>query len=173
MLEGDITVPKFNVKSLCETTRTSLKEAITEMENFLNEHNLSELSGENDKEMEEFYKSYLSDTRHLLVFCEVAYEKIGVSLRRQTFNHEYAEKVLFDVYHNCINNFFYPKNECYSEDGRYAYTGQDAIRFRKKPVRVVRDLTIYLSKIFEELREELSYYETDYVTQRRMQGERT
>ncbi|WP_010270218.1 YpuI family protein [Paenibacillus senegalensis] len=164
-------MPKFNVRNLCETTRDKLKDAITEMENFLNAHNLQQLNSEDDPEMEEFYKSYLSDTRHLLVFCEVGYEKIGVSLRRQTFNHEYAEKVLFDVYHNCINNFFYPKNECYSEDGRYAYTGQDAIRFRKKPTRAVRDLTIYLSKIFEELREELSYYETDYVTQRRMQGE--
>lgn len=166
-------MPKFNVRNLCETTRDKLKEAIDEMEKFLNEHNLKGLNSENDSEMEEFYKSYLSDIRHLLVFCEVGYEKIGVSLRRPTFNHDYAEKVLFDVYHNCINNFFYPKNECYSEDGRYAYTGQDAIRFRKKPIRAVRDLTIYLSKIFEELREELSYYETDYVTQRRMQGERT
>lgn len=162
----------YQVKTLCETTKTHLKEAIAKMELFLNEHSLPQLNADNDPAMDDFYRGYLSDTRHLLVFCEVAYEKLGVSLRRPNFNEDYAEKTLYDVYHNCINRFFYPKNECYSEDGRYAYTGQDAIRFSKKPVRDVRDLTIELSKIFEQLREDLAYYETDYITQRRMQGER-
>ncbi|WP_028549244.1 YpuI family protein [Paenibacillus sp. UNC451MF] len=162
----------LTVKNLCETTKSKLSDAISKMETFLNEHSLQQLNSEMDSSMEEFYKGYLSDTRHLLVFSEVAYEKLGVSLRRPTFNVEYAEKVLYEVYHGSVNNFFYPKNECYSEDGRYAYTGQDAIRFRKKPTRAVRDLTIELSKIFETLREDLAYYETDYITQKRMQGER-
>lgn len=161
-----------HVKNLCETTRAKLSEAIANMERFLNENSLAQLNAENDAAMDEFYKGYLSDTRHLLVFSEVAYEKLGVALRRPNFNVEYAEKVLYEVYHSSVNSFFYPKNECYSEDGRYAYTGQDAIRFRKKPVREVRDLTIELSKIFEALREDLSYYETDYITQKRMQGEK-
>jgi hypothetical protein len=162
----------LNVKNLCESTKYKLSEAIAKMENFLNDHSLQGLNSELDPEMDEFYKGYLSDTRHLLVFSEVAYEKLGVSLRRPSFNVEYAEKVLYEVYHSSVNSFFYPKNECYSEDGRYAYTGQDAIRFRKKPAREVRDLTIELSKIFETLREDLTYYETDYITQKRMQGER-
>jgi hypothetical protein len=162
----------FNVKNTCETTRTKLKEAIAKLELFLNTHSLSQLNVENDPAMDEFYRGYLSDARHLLVFCEVAYEKLGVSLRRPNFNVDYAERTLYDVYHSCVSSFFYPKNECYSEDGRYAYTGQDAIRFRKKPCREVRDLTVELSKIFEELREDLAYYETDYITQKRMQGER-
>ncbi|GAB7053740.1 MULTISPECIES: YpuI family protein [Paenibacillus] len=162
----------FNVKNLCETTRAKLSEAIAKMETFLNERSLQQLNTDKDEAMEEFYKGYLSDIRHLLVFSEVSYEKLGVALRRPNFNVEYAEKVLYEVYHSCVNNFFYPKNECYSEDGRYAYTGQDAIRFRKKPTREVRDLTIELSKIFETLRDELAYYETDYITQKRMQGEK-
>jgi hypothetical protein len=162
----------FNVKNLCETTREKLTDAIGKMETFLNQHSLPQLNAEEDEATEEFYRGYLSDTRHLLVFSEVAYEKLGVALRRPNFNVEYAEKALYEVYHNCVNSFFYPKFECYSEDGRYAYTGQDAIRFRKKPTREVRNLTIELSKIFEELREDLSYYETDYITQRRMQGEK-
>lgn len=162
----------FNVKNVCETTRTKLSEAIGKMETFLNSNALQQLNTDNDEAMEEFYKGFLTDTRHLLVFCEVSYEKLGVALRRPNFNVDYSEKVLYEVYHSCVNSFFYPKNECYSEDGRYAYTGQDAIRFRKKPIRVVRDLTIELSKIFETLREDLSYYETDYITQKRMQGEK-
>jgi len=161
-----------DVKNLCESTRTKLKEAIAKLEIFLNHHSIAELNGEQDEAMDEFYRGFLADMRHLLVFSEVSYEKLGISLRRPNFNVEYAEKVLYDVYHNCVNHFFYPKNECYSEDGRYAYTGQDAIRFRKKPIRSVRDITLDLSKIFEELREELTYYETDYITQKRMQGER-
>ncbi|MEV2909380.1 YpuI family protein [Paenibacillus larvae] len=162
----------FDVKNNCETARTKLKEAIAKLELFLNQHALSQLNTENDPAMDEFYRGYLQDMRQLLVFGEVAYEKLGVSLRRPNFNVEYSERVLYEVYHNCVNGFYYPKNECYSEDGRYAYTGQDAIGFRKKPSRDVRDLTIELSKIFEELREDLAYYETDYITQRRMQGER-
>ncbi|MCZ8511191.1 YpuI family protein [Paenibacillus filicis] len=161
-----------NVKNLCETTRAKLSEAIAKMEQFLNEHSLQQLNAENDAAMLDFYKGYLTDTRHLLVFSEVTYEKLGVALRRPNFNVEYSEKVLYEAYHTSVNNFFYPKNECYSEDGRYAYTGQDAIRFRKKPIRAVRDLTIELSKIFEDLREDLAYYETDYITQKRMQGEK-
>lgn len=160
------------VKELSELTRKKLKGAIEIMELFLNSHSLPQLNTENDPDMEEFYKGYMADTRYLLVFSDVSYEKLGVSLRRPVFNEEHAEKILYEAYHNCVNAFFYPKNECYSEDGRYAYTGQDAIRFRKKPVRELRDLTIKLSKIFEELREDLSYYETDYMTQRRMQGQR-
>ncbi|MBO9604928.1 MAG: DUF3907 family protein [Paenibacillaceae bacterium] len=161
-----------NVKELCETSKAALSDAIAQLELFLNTHALAQLSSDGDAAMDEFYRAYLSDMRFLLVHCEVAYEKLGVALRRPTFNAEYAEKALYETYHNCVNSFFYPKNECYSEDGRYAYTGQDAIRFRKKPTRDARDLTINLSKIFEELREELAYYETDYITQRRMQGEK-
>ncbi|SDC72884.1 Protein of unknown function [Paenibacillus sp. UNCCL117] len=161
-----------HVKNLCESTRAKLSEAIAKIEQFLNASSLQLLNSENDAAMEEFYKGYLSDTRHLLVFSEVSYEKLGVALRRPNFNQEYAERALYEVYHSSVNSFFYPKNECYSEDGRYAYTGQDAIRFRKKPNREVRDLTIELSKIFETLREELAYYETDYITQKRMQGEK-
>jgi hypothetical protein len=162
----------FNVKNVCESTKAKLKEAIEKLEIFLNHQTLETLNVEQDLEMEEFYKGYLADMRHLIVFCELDYEKLGVALRRPSFNIEYAEHALYDTYHNGINRFFYPKHECYSEDGRYAYTGQDAIRFRKKPSRAVRDLTIELSRIFEELREDLTYYETDYITQRRMQGEK-
>jgi len=158
----------YQVKSLSETSRTKLKEAIAK----LNNNSLSQLNAEQDPAMEEFYRGYLADMRYLLVFSEVYYEKLGVALRRPSFNQDHAEKVLYEIYHNGVNSFFYPKNECYSEDGRYAYTGQDAIRFRKKPTREVRNLTIELSKIFEELREDLSYYETDYITQLRMQGQK-
>lgn len=162
----------LDVHQKCVATQILLKESIEHLETFLNQHALPSLVADQTDDMEEFYRGYLHDMRHLLVFSQVGYEKIGICLRRPNFHVEFSEKVLFEIYHSTINAFFYPKFECYSEDGRYAYTGQDAIRFRKKPSRNVRDLTITLSKRFEQLREELAYYETEYANQRRLQGER-
>jgi hypothetical protein len=166
-------MPSTNVKSLSESTREKLKTAIGQLETFLNQHALPQLTVEdNGNEAELFYKGLLSDLRHLLVFSEVAYEKLGIVLRRPNFDQDFAERALYEVYHQCVSAFFYPKNECYSEDGRYAYTGQDAIRFRMKPVRVARDVVLGVSKVYEELRDDLAYYENDYMTQRRMQGQK-
>ncbi|WP_270172251.1 YpuI family protein [Paenibacillus sp. SYP-B4298] len=159
-----------NVKQLCEETRGKLKQSVSQLEEFLNQHSLSDLnSGQQEMEnSESFYKGLLSDLRHLLVFSEVSYEKLGVALRRPNFDQEFAERALYEVYHQCVNAYFYPKNEGYSEDGRYAYTGQEAIRFLQKPVQPVRDIVLGVSKVYEELRDDLSYYESDYMTQQRM-----
>ncbi|MFC5703636.1 YpuI family protein [Cohnella faecalis] len=164
-------MPATNVKGLAESSREKLKIAIAQLEQFLNGHALPQLVQEDKAESENFYSGLLSDLRHLLVFSEVAYEKLGALLRRPNFDLELAERALYEVYHHGVNAFFYPKNECYSEDGRYAYTGQDAIRFRQKPVRAARDIVLNVSRLYEELRDDLSYYESDYLTQRRMQGQ--
>lgn len=92
-------------------------------------------------------------------------------MRRATFDESFAQKALYNVYHYGVNNFFYPKNESYSEDGRYAYTGQDAIRFRKNPVRPARDIILEITKTYEDLRDDLIYYENDYLTEKRMQNQ--
>ncbi|OMF34207.1 hypothetical protein BK133_12860 [Paenibacillus sp. FSL H8-0548] len=166
-------MPNANVKSLTETTREKLKDAVSQIEPFLNNNALLQLAGDDaGEETQLFYKGLLSDLRHLLVFSEVSVEKLGVLLRRPNFDIEYAERVLYEAYHQCVSAFYYPKNECYSEDGRYAYTGQDAIRFRFKPSRDSRDIILSVSKIYEELRDELAYYENDYMTQRRMQAQK-
>ncbi|WP_433946108.1 DUF3907 family protein [Paenibacillus sp. SN-8-1] len=162
-------MPETNVQQLCESAKEKLLIAIPKLEQFLNENSLTQLAPEQDEESIRFSKGFLTDLRHLLVKSEVVYEKLGVVLRRANFDKEAAEKVLYNVYHECVNSFFYPKNESYSEDGRYAYTGQDAIRFRKKPVRAARDIILDVTKVYEDLRDELTFYESDYLTQRRMQ----
>jgi hypothetical protein len=164
-------MPANNIKGLTESSREKLKAAIERIEPFLNNNALEQLVQVEDSNSVSFYSGLLSDLRHLLVFSEVSYEKLGTLLRRPNFDNELAERILYEVYHNGVNAFFYPKNECYSEDGRYAYTGQDAIRFRIKPVRSARDVILNVSRIYEELRDDLSYYESDYLTQRRMQGQ--
>ncbi|MBB6675281.1 DUF3907 family protein [Cohnella nanjingensis] len=163
-------MPSANVKALAESSREKLKAAIDELETFLNGHALPQLVEPDHAESATFYAGLLSDLRQLLVFSEVSYEKLGALLRRPNFDGEAAERSLYEVYHHCVNAFFYPKNEGYSEDGRYAYTGQDAIRFRAKPVRVARDLVLQVSRVYEELRDDLSYYESEYLTQRRLQS---
>ncbi|MFC5403022.1 DUF3907 family protein [Cohnella soli] len=160
-----------NIKALAESSRDKLKTAIEPIERFLNYHAIEQLAQMDNADSVNFYSGLLSDLRHLLVFSEVAYEKLGAVLRRPNLDVELAERALYDVYHNGVNSFFYPKNECYSEDGRYAYTGQDAIRFRTKPVRAARDVILGISRVYEELRDDLSYYESDYLTQRRMQSQ--
>lgn len=161
-------MPASNIKGLAESSREKLKAAIEQIEPFLNHNTLNQLAENEEPNSVSFYSGLLSDMRHLLVFSEVTYEKLGALLRRPNFDNELAERALYEVYHNGVNSFFYPKNECYSEDGRYAYTGQDAIRFRMKPVRAARDVVLNISRIYEELRDDLSYYESDYLTQRRM-----
>ncbi|WP_372662959.1 YpuI family protein [Cohnella sp.] len=163
-------MPASNIKGLAESSREKLKAAIEQIEPFLNHNTLEQLAENQEPNSVSFYSGLLSDMRHLLVFSEVTYEKLGALLRRPNFDNDLAERALYEVYHNGVNSFFYPKNECYSEDGRYAYTGQDAIRFRMKPVRPARDVILKVSRIYEELRDDLSYYESDYLTQRRMQS---
>ena len=160
-----------NIREIAETTREKLRYAIQELEQFLNGHSLSDLDLDHREDSLGFYSGLLSDLRHLLVFSEVTYEKLGALLRRPKLDVEQTERALYEVYHHCVNAFFYPKNECYSEDGRYAYTGQDAIRFRMKPIRPARDVILHIAGRYEELRDNLIYYESDYMNQRRLQNQ--
>jgi|GEM_PF-5917701 len=43
----------FNVKNICETTRSKLSEAIAKLEQFLNAYSLQQLNTENDQAMDE------------------------------------------------------------------------------------------------------------------------
>jgi hypothetical protein len=165
-------MPAEQIKDLCKLTRDRLKVVNEHLEGFLNGYHIPKLLEESDvrdEETETYLKEYVSDLRHLLVACEIGYEKVSLVLRRAKFNPAFAEKVLHEVVHVCIYNFYYPRNEVYEEDGRYCYTAQDAIRFRQQPPESLRKLTLSLSKVFEELRDELEYYETDYETRMRMQ----
>ncbi|MFD2116100.1 DUF3907 family protein [Paenibacillus yanchengensis] len=159
-----------NIRAITELTQKHLQSVVTIVEPFLNETNLSMLTAHDSSEQAVvYYKGILSDLRHLLVFTEVNLEKIWLILHRQQVKDEQANKVLYEVYHQVVNLFFYPTHESYTEDGRYAYSGQDAIRFRYKPDKQVRQRILHLAKLFEELRDELAYYESDYLSERRMQ----
>ncbi|MBO8171318.1 MAG: DUF3907 family protein [Bacillaceae bacterium] len=165
-------MPEVQLKNLCEESYSRLKRVCMDTERFLNETTLDQLVSESGdrEEYETYYRDFLADLRHLLVNCENATEKLGIVLRRAKFNKNFAEETLYQVYHTCINQFFYPKQEVYEEDGRHSYTGKDAIIFHKPVTPELRKLVLSNSKIFEYLREELHYYETDYVTKKRMKS---
>lgn len=164
-------MPAEQTKQLCILTREKLKEAKDQLEQFLNYHCVPQLmEGQLEQpELERYVRDFLGDLRHLSVACELGYEKVSLVLRRAKFNHDFAEKVLNEIVHTCVYNFYYPRNEVYEEDGRYSYTAHDAIQFRQTPPEPLRQITVNLSKIFETLRDELEYYETDYITRIRMQ----
>lgn len=160
------------LREICEESYNRLKKVCMELEKFLNQTSLPQLvqSSPDPEEYESYFRNYLSDFRHLLVNCENAYERLGITLRRAKFNKEFAEENLYLVYHTCVNLFFYPKGEVYEEDGRNSYTGRDAILFHKQVPPELKNLTLGLSKTFEFLRDELQYYETDYVTMKKMKS---
>lgn len=160
---------QVNIQQLCQSTREKLKTAAGQLEQFLNYHNLIQLAEGEDEVTTLFYQAFLSDLRHLSVYCEDSYEQLGIVLRRGTFEKSHGEKVLYRVYHDCVNHFFYPKNESYSEDGRYAYTGRDAIKFRKRPNSAAHKIVVEITAIFEELRDDLEYYESEYLSKVRLE----
>lgn len=165
-------MPEMQLKALCEESYHRLKKVCMDVERFLNQTALHELVAKSGdaEEYQQYYRQFLSDLRHLLVNCENACDKLGISLRRAVFNKTFAEETLYLVYHTCVNQFFYPKQEVYEEDGRHSYTGKDAIIFHKPVTPELKNLVLSISKVFEYLREELHYYETDYVTMKKMKS---
>lgn len=163
-------MPEVLLKDLCEDSYHRLLKVCMEIERFLNANTLENLIAKSGdaEEYQQYYRNFLSDLRHLLVNCENASEKLAICLRRPKFNNEFAEETLYYVYQACVNQFFYPKEEVYEEDGRHSYTGKDAINFFKPVTAELKQLVLSISKVFEYLREELHYYETDYATMKKM-----
>ncbi len=164
-------MPDNQIKELIQLSTSHIKEIQTPLEGFLNHYSLPQLLAESSDEVkQQKTKFFLTDIRHLLVNCENTLKKLGVVNRSNQFNKDFAEQVLYETVHLCVNKFFYPDHEVYEEDGRNSYTGKDAIKFSFEPHPSIRELIISISKNFEILREELSYYETDYVTKKRLEG---
>lgn len=164
-------MPESQIKELINLSSDSIKKIQKPLEDFLNHYTLNELNlSNNEPIIEQKNKEFLSDMRHLLVSCENTLNKLRIVLQSNKFNKDLAEHALYETVHLCVNKFFYPEHEVYEEDGRNSYTGKDAIKFTFDPHPALKELVVSLSKYFEVLREELNYYETDYVTKKRLEG---
>ncbi|MCA1039747.1 YpuI family protein [Bacillus infantis] len=151
------------VKSQTEEVKKFLGNTVSELEAYLNETTLSGLLKEKDGDRN-YYKMVLGNLRKLLVFCEEGLDACSVLLKNEPFPKPAAEKTLYRIYHQCIDEFFSPKNDAWFENSRSAYTGKNSIKFQGEVPESMKGIFDSLESEFQRIREELEYYETDYRT---------
>jgi hypothetical protein len=151
------------VKSQLNDVKAFLGKSISTLEDFLNETTISQLNLENDEDCT-YNKLIFSNFRKLVVYSEESLEACSVILQSEPFQKAAAEKTLYKIYHQCIEEFFSPKNDAWFEDSRSAYTGRNAIKFYRNVSENVVQLVKGLEGEFQRIREELEFYETDYRT---------
>lgn len=152
------------VKSQLEDVKGFLDKTVVQIEDFLNDTTLSILKEENSEGDTEYNKSVLAGFRKLLVNCEEGLDACNVILQGDPFSKSAAEKTLYRIYYQCVEEFFSPKNDSWYEDSRSAYTGMNSIKFRKPVAERISKMVKGLEGEFQRIREELEYYETDYRT---------
>ena len=140
-----------------------LTHVVVKFENFLNEMTISKLVEEKAGDPD-YYRMLISNLRKLLVYCEEGSEACQVIVKNEPFAKATAEKTLYRIYHQCIEEFFAPKSDAWFEDSRSAYTGKNSIKFRQETPDSIKSLFGNLESQFQKIREELEYYETDYRT---------
>ncbi|MDQ1145202.1 hypothetical protein QE429_002029 [Bacillus sp. SORGH_AS 510] len=151
------------VKSQLNDVKEFLSNSISILEDFLNETTISQMNLNNEEERK-YNKLIFSNLRKLLVYSEESLETCSIILQNDPFQKAAAEKTLYKIYHQCIEEFFSPKNDAWYEDSRSAYTGRNSIKFYRTVSDTVVQLVKSLEGDFQRVREELEYYETDYRT---------
>ncbi|MCR6096578.1 DUF3907 family protein [Salipaludibacillus agaradhaerens] len=151
------------VKQQLELTTAQIEKASKKLREYLNEATLSKLMEDQSTSKEDF-QLILDQFRRLLVFFDEGLKSGNVLLRSENFRKGAAEKTLYWIFHQCVEEFFQPHYDVWYEDSRAAYTGRNAIRFRTEVPQEIKDLTCEIEGPLQEVREELEYYETDYRT---------
>ena len=151
------------IKIQIQHANTFLEQSVARIEEFLNTTTLESLQRESEGDLN-FYKGIASNLRRLCVYCEESLETCQLLLNKDDFSKQAAEKTLYRIYHQCIEEFFAPKSDLWYEDSRSAYTGKNSIKFRKSVPSSIEQLMRDLEHPFQKMREELEYYETDYAT---------
>ncbi|PLS16400.1 DUF3907 domain-containing protein [Bacillus sp. M6-12] len=151
------------VKTQLEDVRLFLADTVGKLEQFLNETTFTMLREEKAGE-ELYYKGILSSLRRLLVNCEEGLEACQIVLQTEPFNKGAAEKTLYRIYHQCIDEYFSPRSDRWYEDSRSAYTGKNSIKFHSEVPESLSIIIKDLESGFQRAREELEFYETDYRT---------
>lgn len=119
------------VKSQMEDVKNFLGNSVAVFEDFLNNTTIKDLEEEKEGNAN-YYKSILSHVRKLLVYCEEGLDASTIILKSDPFQKGAAEKTLYRIYHQCIEEFFSPKNDAWFENSRSAYTGKNSIQFHEE-----------------------------------------
>ncbi|MEH7545681.1 hypothetical protein COJ85_31310 [Bacillus sp. AFS076308] len=151
------------VKTQLNDVKEFLTKSISTLEDFLNETTISQLNVENDEDRV-YVKLILANMRKLVVYSEEGLEACSVILQSEPFQKAAAEKTLYKIYHQCIEEFFSPKNDAWFENSRSAYTGRNSIKYYRNVSDKISAIIKSLESDFQRIREELEYYETDYRT---------
>ncbi|UCZ54711.1 YpuI family protein [Bacillus shivajii] len=155
-------------------TTKKMEEVTNELRYFLNNITLKQLRKDDEETAVETsvqeYELILDQFRRLLVFFDEGRESGNLILRSGSFRKGAAEKTLYWIFHQCIEEFFQPKTDVWYEDSRAAYTGKNAIQFRTDVPKPMKELIASIEGPLQEIREELEYYETDYRTKVRQRG---
>lgn len=151
------------VESQLNDVKGFLKGTIQTIEGFLNETTISQLNPETE-ENHNYTKLIVSSLRKLLVYSEESIETCALILQSEPFQKAAAEKTLYRIYHQCIEEFFSPKNDAWYEDSRSAYTGKNSIKYYQPVSETIQNLIKGIEGDFQRIREELEFYETDYRT---------
>jgi hypothetical protein len=151
------------VKTQLNDVKEFLTKSISTLEDFLNETTISQLNVENEEDRV-YVRLILANMRKLVVYSEEGLEACSVILQSEPFQKAAAEKTLYKIYHQCIEEFFSPKNDAWYENSRSAYTGRNSIKFYRNVSEKISGLIKSLESDFQRIREELEYYETDYRT---------
>lgn len=151
------------VNSQLKDVKAFLSKVIVTVEDFLNETAISQFYLENEEERN-YTKVIFAHLRKLAVYSEEGLDTCSIILQSEPFQKAAAEKTLYKIYHQCIEEFFSPKNDAWYEDSRSAYTGRNSIKFYRNAPESVVQLIKSLEGEFQRVREELEFYETDYRT---------
>ncbi|WP_170007522.1 DUF3907 family protein [Bacillus fonticola] len=151
------------LQSQITLTQAVLSQIVKKFEQYVTTHDRLRLLEETTGD-KAYYDGVLRDLRRLLVFCEEALDSCGIVLRNEPLSKTAAEKTLYSVYHHCVDDFYNPRSDLWYEDSRAAYTGRNAIHFRATVPPSLQALMASVEAHFQELREELDFYETDYQT---------
>jgi hypothetical protein len=151
------------VKSQLKEVEELLVTTIKTIEDYLNETTLLQLNSDNEEERQ-YHKVVFSNLRKILVFSEEGLDACKIILQSEPFQKAAAEKTLYRIYHQCIMEFFSPKNDAWYEDSRSAYTGRNSIKFYKEVPENLKQIVKGLEGEFQRIREDLEFYETDYRT---------
>lgn len=145
-------------------TKEFLEQAVTDIGHFLNTSTLAGLLDEEKQGDQVYYEGLLNSLRRLHVFCDEGLDACSVIVSAEPFRKVAAEKTLYWVYHQCVQEFYSPRHDKWYEDSRSAYTGKNAIKFYKVVPASLAKLMASLERGFQDIREELEFYETDYRT---------
>ncbi len=141
--------------------RQFLSNTVKELATYLNYHSIQELMNEDGSTDHHYYEELLSELRRIEVYCKEALDVVDVILKSKPFRKTAAEKTLYRIYHKCVLEFFFPKEEVWYENSRALYTGNHSISFHTDPPVSIKNLILTLEKSFQQIREELDFYESD------------